>query len=320
MARKNRLYVDGHLVAEADYTQTAPWSAPGPLMIGAGRDDATVNSHFGGDIDDVRVFDRVVTQPEVREMITQRPQLVGRWKLNEATAGKTPGEPSGAVASLSAGGAAIVAGGGVTGSGSLGLTGPGGYASSTAAPRTNESFTLAGWTSAGSPTSDMTVLSVAGTNESAVTVGWHFDKLVDGQATGWWEAKVTGTDGANAAYTTVTHTFDQSLWIGDWNHIAVVYNGFDKQLSLYVNGNLENQICSDDAGPGCAEHVSFAGVSTPFTAGGGLQFGRARAAGAWAEPLTGEIDDVWVYQGVLSPAQITALADPTAELDTATRL
>ncbi|MEU6310697.1 LamG-like jellyroll fold domain-containing protein [Streptomyces sp. NPDC047014] len=319
VTRKNRLYVDGHLVSEVDYTQTAPWSAPGPLIVGAGRDDATMNSHFGGDIDDVRVFDRIVTQPEVREMIRQRPQLVGRWKLNTATSGKSPGEPSGAAdAVLSPTGAAIVPGGGVTGNGTLGLTGPGGYATSTAAPRTNESFTLAGWASAGSPTSDMTVMSIAGASQSAITVGWHFDKLVDGQATGWWEAKVTDTDGATATHTTVTHTFDQSLWIGDWNHIAVTYDGFARQLSLYVNGSLENQICTDDAGTGCVAHVSFTDVTTPFAAGGGLQFGRARTGGAWTKPLTGEIDDLWAFQGVLSPAQINTLADPTAEIDTAT--
>ncbi|MFD5620939.1 LamG-like jellyroll fold domain-containing protein [Streptomyces yangpuensis] len=318
VARKNRLYVDGHLVSEVDYTQTAPWAAPGPLMIGAGRDDATVNGHFGGDIDDVRVFDRIVTQPEVREMISQRPQLVGRWKLNAAAGGKSPGEPSGADAVFSPTGAAIVPGGGVTGSGTLGLTGPGGYATSTAAPRTQESFTLAGWASAGSPTSDMTVMSIAGASQSAITVGWHFDKLVDGLATGWWEAKVTDTDGATATHTTVTHTFDQSLWIGDWNHIAVTYDGFARQLSLYVNGTLENQVCTDDAGPGCVAHVSFTDVTAPFSATGGLQFGRARAGGAWTEPLTGEIDDLWAFQGVLSPAQINTLADPSAEIDTAT--
>ncbi|MFF5445190.1 LamG-like jellyroll fold domain-containing protein [Streptomyces sp. NPDC012888] len=319
VARKNRLYVDGHLVAEVDYAQLAPWTTSGPLMIGAGRDDATVNSHFGGDIDDVRVFDRIVTQPEVREMIKQRPQLVGRWKMDTAVSGKSPGEPSGtADAVLSATGAAIVAESGVAGNGTLGLTGPGGFASSAAAPRTNESFTVAGWASAGSPTSDMTVLSVAGTNQSAVSVGWHYDKTVDGQATGWWEAKVTGTDGATATYTTVTHTFDQSLWIGDWNHIAVVYDGFDRRLSLYVNGNLENQVCADDAPAGCVDHVSYAGVPAPFAAGAGLQFGRTRAGGAWTKPLTGEIDDVWAFQGVLGPEQITRLADPVAELDTVT--
>ncbi|MFE2528023.1 hypothetical protein ACFXEL_27735 [Streptomyces sp. NPDC059382] len=59
-------------------------------------------------------------------------------------------------------------------------------------------------------------------------------------------------------------------------------------------------------------------MTTPFTASGGLHFGRSRAGSQWVKPLTGEIDDVWVYQGVLSSAQITALADPTTELDTAT--
>ncbi|MFJ9079452.1 LamG domain-containing protein [Streptomyces sp. NPDC102278] len=315
---KLRLYVNGFLSSETAFAGSGGWSASKAFTVGATERNGIFSSHFGGDVDDIAVFDRVVTQTEAREMLKQRPQLLGRWKFNTATAGSTPGEPAGAAAAaLSATGAAIVADGGVTALGSLALQEPG-YASTTVAPRTNESFALAGWASAGSPMKDMTVMSVAGANESAISVGWHFDKLVDGQATGWWEAKVTGVDGSTANHTTVTHTFDQSLFIGDWNHIAVVYDGFSGQLALYVNGNLENQICADGAGSDCTSHVSFAPVTTPFTASGGLQFGRSRTGSQWVKPLTGEIDDVWVYQGVLSPAQITALADPTTELDTAT--
>ncbi|MFJ9545481.1 LamG domain-containing protein [Streptomyces erythrochromogenes] len=319
-AQKIRLYINGYLVSETAYTQTTPWNGKGNLRIGAvGRAGGASEFFTGGTVDDVRLFDRVLTGPEIQDMVQQRPQLVGRWKFNQAPGNVTPGEPAGAAAATLYGQAAINPGGGVTGTGSLTLNGTTGYAATATTPlRTDESFSLAGWAqTAGSPERDMTVLSVAGANESALTVGWKFNKIVDGQATGWWQATVATADGASATHTSVIHTYDASLFLENWNHLAVVYDGFSDQLTLYVNGNLENQLCPDDgSAPGCTDHVSWAGAPSAFVAAGGIQFGRTRTGGQWKNHLSGEVDDMWAYQGVLSHAQVIMLSGLGDELDT----
>ncbi|MFD7642551.1 LamG domain-containing protein [Kitasatospora sp. NPDC059795] len=328
-AKKLRFYINGYLVGESDYTQTSPWANPGPLQIGAVNREGANGEFFGGDIDDVRIFDRVVTTPEATAMTKQHPELIGRWKLNSATGSPavTPGEvASGTVAGLGAtlgGGASVNTGGGVLLTpGTLALNGTTGYAA-TAKPEvyTSQSFTLAGWANtAGIPTRDMTVLSLPGATNSPVTVRWHYlGPDANGQPSGEWQAEVRTADAATGAVrTTVAHTPQYSVW-ENWAHLAVSYDAFTGRLVLYVNGQAENQTCAAGT-TGCVPHVSSAGASAPYEAkdAGGLQFGRSRSVGAWGEYFSGELDDVWLYQGVLSPAQIIRLADYNADLSTAT--
>jgi hypothetical protein len=56
--------------------------------------------------------------------------------------------------------------------------------------------------------------------------------------------------------------------------------------------------------------VSWNSSVLPFAATKGLQLGRAKhGANGWGEYWSGVIDDVWVFQGAASDAQITALAN-----------
>ncbi|MFD7733549.1 LamG-like jellyroll fold domain-containing protein [Kitasatospora phosalacinea] len=322
VAKKTRLYINGYLVGESDYTQTAPWAAPGPLQIGATNREGGNLEFFGGDVDDVRVFDRIVTTPEAAAMVQQRPVLAGRWKLSAATGtpAVTPDEGPAHLAATLGGGASINTGGGLFPTpGSLALDGTSGYAATAAAPlHTNQSFTLAGWANtAGIPTRDMTVLSLPGTNNSAVTMRWHSLGLdANSQPVGEWQAEVRTSDADGSPRTLVAHTPQTSVW-ENWTHLTVSYDSFSRRLVLYVNGQEENQTCTVGSAD-CVPHVSSAGAPQPYEAGGSLQLGRNRAAGAWSEYFSGELDDVWLYQGVLSPAQILKLADYNTELDTVT--
>ncbi|MEU3464450.1 LamG domain-containing protein [Streptomyces sp. NPDC006733] len=335
-AGKIRLYINGYLVGESAYTQTKPWSTPGSLQIGAGSREGVAGEFFGGDIDDVRLFDRVVTDPEARDMVQQRPQLAGRWKLNTAT-----GTPQSSPDDITALGGQRTADPAVLGSSALidpaeGVLNPTGalqldgtataYASTAGTNvRTGESFSLTGWAqTAGTPSRDMTVWSVAGSSSSALTVRWDYvrtdtDPLTEDPIyVGRWVADVAGADGSTTR-TTAAFTFDGGAAGSSWTHLAVVYDAFADQLTLYVNGQTQNFICPDDAGAGtCSNNVSWSTAAQPFIASGGLQIGRNRAGAAWTEPFSGEIDDVWAYQGVLSPTQIYILATPGNELDTAT--
>lgn len=322
-AQKLRLYINGTLVGETDYVQTTPWPTPGPVQIGAISREGKNGDFFDGDIDDVRLYDRVVTSAEAADLVKQRPQLVGRWKLNAAsgTPLTTPDESTAASgAQLTDGATVNPAGGLLLTPGTLQLDGVKGYAQSAATPlHADQSFTLAAWAdTAGVPARDMTVLSQAGANGDAVTVRWHYlkDDPVTGAHLGQWQAEVNTGDGVASGRTVVAHSPVTSV-LENWTHLAVTYDALLGQLSLYVNGQVENQLCT--TGDGCVSRTSWGPAKRPFDAGPGLQFGRARTGtGAWGEYFSGELDDVWAYQGVLSPAQIARLADYNAEIPTTT--
>ncbi|MFE2350006.1 LamG-like jellyroll fold domain-containing protein [Kitasatospora cineracea] len=311
-AKKTRLYINGYLVGESDYTQNSPWAAPGPLQVGSANRDGLNVEFFNGDIDDVRVFDRIIAAPEATAMAQQHPVLAGRWKFNTAASGSTPDEGPAHLDAALGGGASIDTThlGMLTGPGFLTLDGTDDYARTSTVPvHTNQSFTLAGWVNTpGTPTRDMTALSLNGSNNSPVTVRWHsLGTDSEGHPLGEWQAELRTTDAATGfTRTLVAHT--QQNFPGDnWTHLAVSYDAFTSQLVLYANGNAENTTCVDNA-PGCVRHVSSTGAPKPYEATGGLQFGRNRAGGAWSEYFSGQLDDVWAYQGVLSPSQILKLA------------
>ncbi|MFF2149050.1 LamG domain-containing protein [Kitasatospora sp. NPDC058190] len=322
-SQKLRLYINGTLVAETDYVQTTPWPNPGPVQIGAISREGKNGDFFDGDIDDVRLYDRVVTASEAADMVKQRPQLVGRWRLDTATGSPlvSPDESSAASGAQLGDGAKIdPAGGLLLTPGALQLDGVKGYAQSAATPlHTDQSFTLAAWAdTAGVPTRDMTVLSQAGANGNAVTVRWHYlkDDPATGAHLGEWQAEVNTGDGAATGRTVVAHSPATSV-LENWTHLAVTYDALVGQLSLYVNGQPENQLCT--SGDSCVSRTSWGPARRPFDAGPGLQFGRARAgAGSWGEYFSGELDDVWAYQGILSAAQIAKLADYNADIPTKT--
>ncbi|MFF5971388.1 LamG-like jellyroll fold domain-containing protein [Streptomyces sp. NPDC012769] len=327
---KLRLFINGYKVAETAYTPAKPWTNSGGLQVGAVNREGINREFFGGDIDDVRVYDRVVTADEAHSMVKQRPQLGARWKFNNssgtpAAAPDEAGSAENAVlyheAKVSTGSGAVAGADGLP-SGSLALDGVNDYAATTAMPiHTGQSFSITGWASLASTNRDMTALSVAGSRQSAVEVGWDHQKAVDGQDVGQWRVSVTGADGETVTRTTAVHTYDFSTRTG-WNHLAVVYDGFSDQLSLYVNGALENQICPDaeaEAGT-CTDHVSWASAAQPFEATGQVQFGRDLTNGVFGSYFSGELDDVWMFQGALSPAQVVALTESSVELSTASAL
>lgn len=90
----------------------------------------------------------------------------------------------------------------------------------------------------------------------------------------------------------------------DWTHLTVVYDAGAEQLRLYVNGGL----------------AAAASQPRMWHAGGPLAVGRAwttgAGGGAWVEQWRGGIDDLLVYQGAMTDAQVLALHDrPSAVED-----
>ena len=80
--------------------------------------------------------------------------------------------------------------------------------------------------------------------------------------------------------------------IGKGDHLALVYNGYIREMALYVNGKLIDSI----------------ELASPFVATGGIQVGRAFLDDAYREHLSGAVDDVRVYYGVADPELIQKIS------------
>ncbi|WP_363325569.1 LamG domain-containing protein [uncultured Streptomyces sp.] len=317
------LYVNGVLQASTAFT--ARLSSEGPLTIGSGLDpNGTVTSPLKGDTDDVRLYDRAVSGDEVRQLFKQRPQVGSRWKF-ESAAGTPPATPD----ASAAGAGMTLYNGAATGSGwvdgGLTLDGVNDYAATaTGVPTvdTGASFTVSAFVQAAAqPTGNVTLLSAPGTTRSALAVRYVPGAAADGDP-GRWRIETADADKADALTTQVDN--GQFFTVQEWTHLAVVYDGFARELQLYVNGELQDVACADtdeNGEPdvsGCTDTDSSGEDVVTFKATQNLQLGRAKTgASTWGEYFPGTVSDLWTFQGALTPTQISHLAVGMPGVETA---
>ncbi|WP_343245693.1 LamG-like jellyroll fold domain-containing protein [Streptomyces sp. SID4985] len=309
-----RLYVNGQL--QGTDTALKTWEANGPVQIGRTIWQGTYLDYFPGSIDEVRLFERPVSDEEVLQMFRQRPLVKTRWKLNEAST-TTPATTPDAVGTTNAltlnGGAKI--GTGFMESG-LELDGVTNYAATSSVPiDTSASYTVTAWAQAAAlPQGDVALVSAEGSTQSAFTVRYVPD-AASPESPGHWELAVPDKDGTDATVVRVTNS--EFYDARDWNHLAVVYDGFTKQSRLYVNGTLQEVTCAvEDGGETCTGQASWAENALAFKATNSLQVGRAKTGGTWGEYFPGLIDDVWTFQGALTDEQVGKLAASWFDLPT----
>ncbi len=298
-AKQLRLFVDGALVSQVAYTAT-PIDATGPVMVGAGSYGGKPGSFFKGQIDDVRLYDRVIAPEEAGDLFKQHPQVKGRWTFNDA-AGTPPAaadDSPGKRPAVLGGQAAVTPGLGWVGAGGLVLDGVDDYAATASMPvNTRDSFTATAWVNTASrPQKKVTVLSGEGAYNSAFTVRYAPDPA-DPANSGGYQLEVPTADAAGASRPVVGHSAFQSDF--DWDHLAVVYDAFADEIRLYVNGRLEQVEAA----------TSWRGNVRTFQATKSLQFGRNKENGVLGEYWPGVIDDVWVFSGVAGDAQIAKLGN-----------
>ncbi|WP_078900082.1 LamG-like jellyroll fold domain-containing protein [Streptomyces sp. SBT349] len=303
------LYVNGELADSTAFSHR--WDATGSLMLGASEAEGQVINRLDGKLDDVRLFDRVVTASEVRQLYEQRPLVGSRWQFDDAGAGTTPDSSSAGNPLGLQGGAAL--GPGAVDSGSLLLDGVDDHAATTTVPvDTTASFTVAGWARAAAvPEGGATAFSAGGEHHSAVSVRFVPDPEEEGWGT--WQLVMPDADTSEASVTRV----DNALFydVREWNHLTVVYDGFRREAELYVNGVLAETSCLEGEDDSCGSSSSAENVLT-FEADDSLQVGRTRAGGAWGEYWPGAIDDLWTFEGTLAPSQVTLLATGISGLPT----
>ncbi|MEV4110943.1 LamG-like jellyroll fold domain-containing protein [Nonomuraea sp. NPDC049695] len=314
VAGKLRLYVNG---VESGTNSLPPvWQAGGGLQIGRAKWNGGPVDYVTGAIDDVRIYDRVLSAEEARDLFTVKSDIFGRWRLNTAT-GTPATSPDSAPVAVShpvklAGTARITTDPGLSVvtppdgqvAGALDLPGgDGDYAAADGAMIDSaESFTVSAWVqTAGTPTRSMTVLGLAGTTNSAVAVRYDAAK-------GCYVLDVPSVDGTGATTATVEHSSFHQGGFGDWDHLAVVYDGFNSRITLYVNGVRE-----DAAEAPTVSYRENTRVFAPITS---LQLGRARTGGAYpaGQNWRGQLDDVWVLRGAATDEEVAYLANPT-EID-----
>ncbi|RPK71489.1 tRNA(Glu)-specific nuclease WapA precursor [Streptomyces sp. ADI97-07] len=304
------LYVNG--VKSASVAQSAAWYAGGPVQAGAlSIDGGSLIQYFPGTIDDIRMFDRPVAEDEVRQLFRQRPIVKARWKFDQPGGTSTP-DDSGAGNHLTLGGGTQLGSGWVDGG--LILDGVNDYASSTTAPvDTSTSFTVTAWAQAAAvPQSGVTLLSMPGTQQNAFAVRYLPSATPDTDS-GRWRISVHDDDSAGANSIDVEN--GQFFSAADWTHLALVYDGFTKHLSLYINGELEQVACADDDSDGqaddtaCTDRLSWTDNVLAFKSAQPLQLGRAKTGtSSWGGYWPGAVSDVWAFQGTLTGRQVRHLA------------
>ncbi len=324
------LYVNGQ---EAGTTKLGgAFYADRSMLIGAGSyKDGSVTNHFPGRIDDVRLFDRPVSAYEAQQLFQQRPVVAGRWQLDESTpepdgsqgaTDRTPDSGPDGIDALLYDGAQLDPAAAFMGGQGLLLDGKAAHAATTGMPfHTDESFTVTAWAQAAAP-ADRTsvVLSAPGQQQSAFAVGFVPDPK-DPDGPGAWQLVLPDQD--NGAPTVARADNAQGFFDArEWNHLAVVYDGFAKRAQLYVNGTLQDTACTDGDGDGeadetaCQDAIPGVENALTFRAEGPLQIGRAKGDGAWRQHWSGALDDVWAFRGALSDEQVAYLADQWFDLPT----
>jgi alpha-L-arabinofuranosidase len=206
--------------------------------------------------------------------------LAGHWTFDEGT-GTTGADSAGAhPATLSAGTGWTA---GIRGPSALSTDGVSGVADAGAPVLdTSASFSVSSWLRLDRLSGYQTAVSVDGTQVSAFylqfrddTRRFAFTRLVD-------DTPVAGVVAGG--------TFDPVA--GQWYQLTGVFDAQAHTLSLYVDGSLQSTVAAPDG----------------WTGTGHLVMGRGKFGGNLVDYVAGSIDDVRVYTGALSAAEITRAA------------
>jgi Concanavalin A-like lectin/glucanases superfamily len=270
------LYVNGVLAGTTN--GVTAFDAASSLDLGRARWNSGWTDWWPGDVDAVRVWDRVVYGDEIAS-IANTETLMGDWELDgdgsDASGRAHPvTAPTGPTWTA-----------GHDGSGGLTFDGATQYAE-TAGPvlPTDQSFTVAAW------------VRLARTNLGR----WATAVSQNGSAFSSFVLSTNGTSWAFAVHSADVNSptlyravASGTAPAGEWTHLAGVYDAGVHQMLLYVNGQ---------------QVASLADVH-PYNSTGTLDLGRARVSSSWGDWWPGDVDAVHVYLGALSDAQIADLAN-----------
>ncbi|WP_018684445.1 LamG-like jellyroll fold domain-containing protein [Actinokineospora enzanensis] len=272
------LYVNG--VLQGTIPHSPAWNATGPLQVGKYKWwNGTYGSFFNGDIDDVRVWDRVVAADELQTVAagdTENPALF--WEFDDG-AGDTVSDSSGNDRS----GTLIPSATWTTGNLGAGDGAVRGPVTAGPAVRTDQSYTVTAWAKLDNKQSPAAIVSQAG----AQTHGFVLEYV---PGTDRWAFTTSTSDTSGASR--VSSSSAAAPVVGQWTHLAGVFNAATGKLTLYVNGAPQTSV---DYRP-------------TFNTTGQFSVGTAKRDGAVFGRFAGDVDDVRVYTGALPQNLIQLIA------------
>lgn len=270
-AKEMRLYVNGAL--EKTATGITTWDANGALRIG---------SSWAGAVSEVQVWNRVISATEVFGLSDAiQVGKVGDWHMDESGFGPASDSSDLAHDLTFYNGASIPSSGaGHTGAG-LRLDGVDDYAAPDGQVlHTDQSFTVSVWAR---PTTIAVYQTFVSQQSAGVQGG--FSLYFGSENGGVWKFRmhVSSTDTANATFCVapavdVTTTF---------HHLVGVFDAQKREMRLYVDGVLKAT-------------SPMNALWQPWDATGPLLIGRHQSGTGGNEFTNGDLDDVRVYQGVVT--------------------
>ncbi|MFI7609582.1 LamG domain-containing protein [Micromonospora sp. NPDC049366] len=150
--------------------------------------------------------------------------------------------------------------------------------------RTDQSFTAAVWVRLDPTRGAQTVISQDDTDRSAFWLGYEPDN--GGQ---WVFGVAAEADGSATTYAAAPAT-----GVDQWHHLVVVLDATQRQARLYADGTL-------------AQTVGMNAAWQPRQAPGAMLVGRSTTPEGPDGWLYGQVDDLGVYQGKLSDADVQRL-------------
>lgn len=274
-----RLYVDGALAGTARHN--GGFDATGPMILGRNKDGGNLGNWFSGAVDEVRAYSRLLSDEEIRGIVSVDNVALAEWKLDGNTVNSTPG----GVTANPVNGPTYTAGQStMPTSTDLAVRLDAVNQSYVSAPHvvdTDRSFSVSAWARVDKLGALSTVVSQDGAQISAFKIRATQD--------GRWGFVMFNSDSTNA---TRDEIVAGSVQLGQWTHLVGVYDAGTQQLQLYVNGVLLSSV----------KHVPS------WNAAGGLQIGRAKWSAGPVEYFTGAVDDVSVYGRALFASEIQAMA------------
>lgn len=290
MAQRAYLYVDGVLAGTSPLVP-ATWNAGGRLNIGLAKWNGGVSDSWAGDIDDVRAYDRAV-QPN--ELIRFVKRVEGWWGFHDGNSTTATDRSGYGRNGTLQNGAGIV-----TGFDGHGAAFNGMYGQATAVNpgvRTDNSFTASAWVRLNRGEQWQTAVSIDGSRISAFFLQYNADAKR-------WAFSLPSQD-ADAPATTLRTLSTTAPKLGEWTHLAGVYDATTKTAQIWVNGVLENT----------------SAVNAHWNATGTVAIGRARYGGIPVGWWYGDIDEVMLHTGALNEHEINILADANRRVPAAQHL
>lgn len=317
------LYVNGVNDPTQDADFTTPWNATKRLDIGTRLYQGALGEWFNGAVDQVQIWDRVVSPQEIGDMQAMEDAnghaqlaLMADWAMSDGS-GSTLADSSGYAhtATLASGAALAVDSDGGKGA-VLSATGTSSSYASASGPIVDStgSFTLSSWVNldatALADTTTSHIEQIAGQAGNSRNSWGLWYSQPSGSPKGMWVFGTTTADSTSGTVVSVPADIQSAQLVdpGGWTLVTGVYDAGAQQLYLYVNG--VRQGAEGDSDSGTATGDGGIDVSTPWQATGTFSIGRGRAftgTGAYGDNLTGQIDDVRVWTGPMSAGDVNQL-------------